>query len=126
MIYAPNGQVIEPRATQPSRNVHLKDGRILRFRGAYPIVPNSGVWDCGDGLRVIASSDETPNHGTLLHVSVSYAHKDPSWEDIKQVRNAFFGEDIDCMMVLPKAADYVNLHPHAFHIWQTPTQWGLS
>lgn len=107
------------------RNVQLKDSRILRYLGSYAPVPNSGMWQCNDGLRVLGSMDETPNHGNLLHVSLSYEHRDPSWHDIKQVRYAFFGEDIDCMMVLPKLSHYVNLHPHTFHIWQTPTEWGL-
>jgi hypothetical protein len=124
MIYSADGDVIEPRATLPTRNVHLKDGRILRHLGAYPVISGSGVWQCSDGLRVIGSVDEN-QHGHLLHISVSYQDKDPSWEDIKQVRYAFYGDEIDCMMVLPKLADYVNLHPHAFHLWQTPTQWNV-
>lgn len=123
-LYTPSGQAIEPRAERPTRNVHLQDGRILRYRGGYAAIPNSGVWDGGDGMRVIASSDEN-QHGTLLHVSLSYPDRNPSWEDIKQVRGAFYAEDIDCMMVLPKTADYVNLHPHTFHIWQTPVEWGV-
>jgi hypothetical protein len=126
MIYAPNGQVIEERQSLPPEfNVHLKDGRILRYHGNYPLVADSRIYDCGDGLTVIASLDDTPNHGKLLHVSMSYANKNPSWEDIRCVRDAFFSETIDTMMVLPKSADYVNLHPYTFHIWQTPTEWGL-
>lgn len=122
-LYAPSGQKIETRATLPESNVHLKDGRILRYQGNFPPIPKSGVWQC-DKLRVIASLDET-QHGELLHVSLSFPDRDPSWSDILNVRYAFFSDDIDTMMVLPKLADYVNVHQHAFHIWQTPTEWGV-
>jgi len=30
------------------------------------------------------------------------------------------------MMMLPREADYVNLHPHTFHLVQTPERWGLQ
>jgi hypothetical protein len=124
MLYSCDGKVIETRAELPAkgRNVHLKDGRILRYMGDYHQV-NAQVYDCSDGLRVLCSLDET-QFGFLLHVSASYPDKDPSWQDIIEIRYAFFSGKIDCMMVLPKREDYVNLHQHCFHIWQTPTQWG--
>jgi len=78
----------------------------------------------GSGLALIVSVDETP-HGRLLHVSMSYADHDPTWEEIKLVREAIYSPDVDVMMVLPKAIDYVNAHEHCFHLWQTPVEWDL-
>jgi len=82
------------------------------------------VWAGPGTLRVIATLDDTP-HGQLLHVSLSLRGRNPDWETIRAVRDAFYPDTIDVMMVLPRAEDYVNLHAHTFHLWQTPTTWGL-
>lgn len=77
------------------------------------------------GMKVIASMDESP-HGRLLHVSLSNVKRDPSWIEIRAVKDHFFGDSIDAMMVLPRSMDYVNLHDHCFHLWQTPIGWGMQ
>lgn len=77
-----------------------------------------------DGLQVIASNDET-QHGLLLHVSATCAERYPTWEELVAVRGAFFGDGVDAMMMMPRQVDYVNLHPNCFHIWETPTEWGV-
>lgn len=77
-----------------------------------------------NALRVVCSSDKTL-HGQLLHVSISHQGHLPSWREIREARALFFPDDIDVMMVLPKAADYVNLHQFTFHLWQTPFKWGI-
>jgi hypothetical protein len=76
------------------------------------------------GLAVAVSSDQTP-HGTLLHATLSYPGHYPSWRDIKVVKASLFG-DIDAMMVLPRAEDYVAVHPNCFHLWQLPVSWGIQ
>ena len=99
--------------TLPSGDVVLSDKRWLRRGQQFP-----------GGLKVIATLDPTPR-GTLLHVSLSYARRDPSWDDLKQIRYAFYPADIDVMLVLPRIADYVNVHEHCFQLWQCPAPWGL-
>ena len=79
-----------------------------------------------NGLTVIVSYDRTPRWGPLLHASISHHKRDPFWHEIKAMRQAFFPADIDVMMVLPQAGDYVNVHEHCFHLWQTPQEWGLQ
>lgn len=76
------------------------------------------------GGTVIISADEGP-HGTLLHASIALDYHDPSWDLIKALKAVVFG-DIDAMMVLPKASLYVNVHQHAFHLWQMPVEWGIA
>lgn len=76
-------------------------------------------------MRVLVSYDDT-NHGTLIHVSISYPFKNPKWSEIRAVRDLFIPADVDAMMVLPRESDYVNLHDHTFHIWQTPTAWDIQ
>jgi hypothetical protein len=77
-----------------------------------------------DGLAVIRSIDPTP-HGELLHASVSRRDRYPSWDEIHAVRDIVFPKDVDVMMMLPRAGDYVNVHPNCFHLWQTPKEWGV-
>ena len=108
---------------------------MLKFRklGSLPIIGNrpspdsrdmeTFVTDCG--LGVIKTIDNTPKWGELKHVSVSRQDRYPSWNEIIEVKDNFFG-DIDCMMVMPKKDDYVNIHKNCFHIWQMPESWGIQ
>ncbi len=56
---------------------------------------------------------------------MSYPDRDPDWATIRAIRDLFYPSTVDVMMVLPRAEDYVNIHRHVFHLWQTPTVWGL-
>src|SRR5262245_25700261 len=113
--------------TLPVGDVRLADGRRLRRAPRAPLSgPGflaTGAWLGPGELSVLASLDDTP-HGRLLHVSLAYPDHDPDWATIKAVRAGFFPETVDVAMVLPRSDDYVNLHQHAFHLWQTPTTWG--
>lgn len=84
-----------------------------------------GVWDHPAGIRVIATSDDTEPYGPLLHVSISRIDRFPDWSEITAVRDFFFGPDRDAMMVMPRAADYVNIASRCFHVWQCPERWGI-
>ncbi|MFB3926754.1 MAG: hypothetical protein ACE14T_11940 [Syntrophales bacterium] len=76
-----------------------------------------------DDLHVFYSEDNTP-WGFLKHASISRSDRYPTWEEILAVKEELFG-DIDCMMVMPKKEDYVNIHNNCFHVWQTPENWGI-
>lgn len=76
-------------------------------------------------LSVIATVDDTEKWGNLLHVSVSLPDRLPGWPLLKAIREAFYGDDIDVMMVLPRRADYVNVHEFCMQFWQTPEAWGM-
>ena len=114
----------------PEGDLTLGDGRILhrdkgfRWLGNPNQILGACRWVGKGALAIIASIDRTPK-GDLRHVSLSYPGHNPSWRDIKLVRDALFPETIDVMMVLPRARDYINLHEHCFHLWQTPTEWGI-
>jgi hypothetical protein len=77
------------------------------------------------GVCVFASSDRTP-HGRLLHVSLSFADRDPTWAELKAVRSAFFPPDVDVAQILPRTRDYVNFATRAFHLWEIPGEWGIG
>lgn len=69
------------------------------------------------GLRVLASTDTMEDGSKFLHISCSYPDRIPSWDDLKTVKDIFIGEDREAFQVLPKAKDYVNLHPYCLHLW---------
>lgn len=75
-------------ATLPSE-VALTDGRLLKFDRS---IAGGVGYRCRDGMAVIASYDPSP-HGLLLHISVSYADRDPRWKDLRLLRQAFFPAD---------------------------------
>jgi len=77
----------------------------------------------GPVYTVMVTLDNT-KHGVLLHASLSRQDTDPTWSEIKAMKVVVFG-DMDVMMVLPKQALYVNVHPFCYHLWQMPTDWGI-
>ncbi len=104
----------------------LVDGRRLRIEGPWRVEGGEGfVFRTPDHLRIIVSSDDHPDYGPLLHASLSHLRADPSWADIKAVRYTFFPRDVDVFQWLPRDAQYVNVHPHCFHLWQSPFPWGV-
>lgn len=128
-----------PRATLPElgADVPLSDWRKLRFDAGDTALmirlyqamaiedPQIRVyWETATGLRVFATIDPTTRFGALLHVSLSYAKHDPTWEEIKLVKQAFFGPHRDAIQILPRDQDWVNVHPHTFHLSEAPERWG--
>lgn len=128
----PQAQTL-PRVELPAHEpLTLADGRRLRPAGTVALGPHHfGLrWEGPKGLCVVASVDAPPGHGLLLHVSLSYPKHDPNWATIRRVRDAFYPASVDCMMVLPREQDYVAgvagwEDSHVFHIWQTPSGWGV-
>ena len=119
-----------PELAIPPGDVRWPLGGWLRRRPAPDFrfsgdVGGAAAYDGPKGLRVIVSLDITRQFGTLLHTSLSYASRDPTWAEIKALRQAFFPDTVDAMMMLPASQDYVNLHPHTFHVVQCPERWGL-
>jgi hypothetical protein len=112
-------------ATLPAPQI----GNVLLKEVATPDLESYGVvaaraW-IGGGLRVIVSLDPTP-HGILLHASISHKHRDPTWAEIKAMRAALFPAEADCMMLLPRQSNYINIQEHTFHVWLTPERWRVS
>lgn len=133
----------------PHVDLRLADGRRLRrwaqgdprrrLWDANPHILDRDGWDGPKRMIVICTLDDS-NHGVLLHVSVSYQDRDPSWADIKMVKALFFGADGDAMLPMPREADFIHgIEPkfgvhgapggadsHVFQIVQIPVRWGLG
>lgn len=93
---------------------------------AYPAEPemtNIRAYVTDNGLTILYSEDIT-RWGSLKHISISHPKRLPFWHDVVEIKEKLMG-DLDCMMVLPKKEDYVNLHRYCFQIWQCPEGWGI-
>lgn len=106
------------RAAALPQRVELSDTRSL----AKLSTTGHAAYRGADGMVVMVSWDPTP-HGLLQHVSVSYAARLPRWQDMIAVRDAFFGADVDVVIVLPRRGKYINFHKYCLHMFQTPTEW---
>ena len=133
-LFIPSGARVPLKGLPPiDQPIRLSDGRALRFDSMYtaPAGPNgepmqAHFWKGPAGLQVAISLDDTEAFGRLLHASVSYldVKRDPSWDDLRAIKDAIFG-DVDACMILPKREDYVNVRSNCFHLWQIPQRWGI-
>jgi hypothetical protein len=107
-----------------------RNGKLLVRRpdleGLLPLTdPGHRVYCSLDGdMRVIVGMepflrDRVPR----LHVSFSHPDRTPDWETIRRVKDAFFGDDVEAAVILPKQQHYVNIHPHTHHLWELPDAW---
>lgn len=132
-------------AGKPNRvRLHVPAHSPMRVSGVGELVPSSnrGGWPedvttqgshitewrfwSGPKELVVGSSIDTSEHGPLLHVSASYPKHLPPWETMIALRSHFFPDTVDVAMVMPRRADYVNMHAYCFHLWQIPVEWGIQ
>lgn len=67
----------------------------------------------GQVVRAIAS-----NGMGWEHVSVSRADRCPTWDEMCQVKDLFWGPE-DCVVQFhPPKSQYVNVHPYCLHLWR--------
>lgn len=85
-------------------------GRIGQRYGAFALVYR------GQRLRVIASTG-----GGWDHVSVSTAHRCPTWDETSHVKKLFFYPDETVMQLHVPEAQHINCHPHCLHLWRPQT-----
>lgn len=54
-----------------------------------------------------------------LHASIAHPRRDPSWNEIRAARDAFFPRGCGVVQIIPGKDDlYVNAHAHCFHLWE--------
>lgn len=52
-----------------------------------------------------------------IHISISRPDKDPSYRDLKAVKDIFAGPKRKAIMVLPAESEHYNFHPHCLHLF---------
>jgi len=118
------------RCVMPKDQVQLPRGGKLLVRrrdleAGWPTAGPTQVYSTIDNdLRVIVGMepflrDRVPR----LHVSFSHPTRTPDWETIRAVKDAFFGDEVEAAVLLPKKRHYVNYHPHTHHLWEMPDEW---
>jgi len=65
-------------------------------------------------LSVIVAWDP----GTGWHLSISHPERSPTWNEIRDARYELLPDACTMGLLLPPRAEYVNLHPHCFHLHQ--------
>lgn len=93
------------------------------------LAPNSLVFqkECADGhLSAIVSRESE----TGWHLSISHRHsvvgpdgkhppgRYPTWDEIRDARYLLLPDEITVGILLPPRAEYVNVHPTTFHLYQ--------
>lgn len=69
-----------------------------------------------DGLKVCCEV-EFNDSDLWLHVSFSRQDRDPSYFDMKRVKDMFVGPSRKAIMVLPSKEEHYNFHKHCLHFW---------
>ena len=53
------------------------------------------------GIHILSMQNFIPKLGWLKHISISCEYRYPTWEEMMDAKEYFFG-DINCMMIMPK------------------------
>jgi len=69
-----------------------------------------------DGLRA-GVSVEVHDGKPWIHLSCSYTDHIPSYEELKSAKEGIIGRERKAIMVLPKAEENVDIHPHCLHLF---------
>lgn len=57
-----------------------------------------------------------PGAGVWAHASLARPDRDPTWREIKEVRDLVFGKESVVIQVLAPASHWLNVHEHCFHL----------
>jgi len=52
------------------------------------------------------------------HLSIAHPRRLPTWDELKEARNSLLPDNLLMAMLLPPKADYINMHPFCFHLWE--------
>lgn len=80
------------------------------------------------GLVVVFSNGEG-----WEHVSASFGHRCPTWEEMDAIKRRFWQPDDVVIQIHPAESDHVNCHPYCLHLWRpteatlpTPPKWMVA
>lgn len=67
-------------------------------------------------LRVIETRGDHGGH-EWLHVSMSHDKSLPTYEEMKEVKHIFVGDERTAVQIFPKRSQHVNIHDFCLHLW---------
>ena len=68
-------------------------------------------------LMVILSARVEQDGRRWLHLSCSHQRRVPTWTELREIKDVFFGPDRYAYQVLPPGSHYVNINPRVLHLW---------
>ncbi len=78
-----------------------------------PIVDFSeGVHREGELIVIVSKDDE------YWHLSISHKDRYPTFDEIRDARYKYIPDEVTMAMLFPPKAEYVNVHPNCFHLWE--------
>lgn len=120
----------------PPDIVKLKGGALLKHHGEKIPIGRATYMKVYRGpheLTVLVSLDDRGEPwGTLLHLSLSLPKGYPDWDLIYAVTRAFFGEQVDAMMPIPREEVFIHGSVESqrqgktrqvFHVIEMPQAW---
>lgn len=92
-------------------------GKMLAFQG--PETFDAAAFHGPGGLLVIVSAaPEVHEDGRRwAHASASKKGQLPNWQELKVIKDLFFGPTRLVMQILPPQDEYVNVMPTCLHLW---------
>ncbi len=102
--------------THDARRWSRESPRVVTIDG---LVTAMEVFRRVDGLAVLLSL-EPQHHPQVrwLHASASFVDRCPSWEDMSEVKESFFGAETYAVQLHPPRSQWVNAHPYTLHLWR--------
>lgn len=62
------------------------------------------------------------NENGWEHVSVSpFKGKLPTWDDMCEIKDMFWGDEEEVIQIHPKKSEYVNVQDNCLHLWRHKT-----
>lgn len=100
--------------------------RAERYRANHPQLPKTKLGD-NFGWFVMPTKVGGPTIRMMVnpafeefefeHVSVSLAHRTPTWAEMCRVKDLFWGEE-DCVIQYhPPKSQYIDMMPFCLHLW---------
>jgi hypothetical protein len=82
-------------------------------------VPGCKAWRTVNNLGVICGREPLgPLGEPRWHLSISHAKRNPTWEEIRDLRYLLVPDEVTMAMILPPVDEYVNVHERCFHLYQ--------
>jgi hypothetical protein len=86
-------------------------------------VPGCKAFRTNNNLGVICGREPLGPHGELRwHLSVSHNKRNPTWEEIRDLRYLLVPDEAMMAMFLPPRDQYVSLHKYCFHLYEVETE----
>lgn len=104
-----------PRVIPASWGVH----EVIPITGTFETVPGwRWRWrGAGRRLSVIMSVEDYRDGGIWWHVSLAHPHRNPTWNEIVEVKETFIGPEVPVMHLIPPRSRWLDCGTNTFHLW---------